>query len=350
LTGYGQLERFALVHGGNHLAGARVVVTGGAGLVGSAIADQLVELDVAEILILDDFTRGRPVNLEWALANGPVRIMTGDIRDPLNVREAVVGADVVFHQAALRVTQCAEEPRRALEVMMNGTFNVLEAAQLAGVRKIVAASSASVYGEADSFPTAETHHTYNNRTLYGAAKASNEALLRSFHEMYGLNYVALRYFNVYGPRMDIEGRYTEVLVRWMERIDAGLPPIIFGEGSETTDFVYVSDVARANILAATSDVSDEVFNVASGIETSLDQLARMLVEVMGSDLEPHYAPKRAVNSIVRRLGDPLKACSALGFTTEVNLNEGLRRLVAWWKAARSSERPHESPTSLGIAK
>ena len=338
------------MHGENQLEGCRVVITGGAGLVGSAIADQLVELDVAEILILDDFTRGRPANLEWAIANGPVRLMEGDIRDMSKVREAVAGANIVFHQAALRITQCAEDPRLALEVMVNGTFNVLEAAQLMGVRKIVAASSASVYGEAEIFPIAETHHPYNNRTIYGAAKASNEAMLRSFHEMYGLNYVALRYFNVYGPRMDVEGRYTEVLVRWMERIDAGLPPIIFGDGSETADFVYVSDVARANILAATNPVSDEVFNVATGIETTLGCLARMLLKVMGSRMEPQYAPRRSVNSLSRRLGDPAKAHRMLGFATEVTLEEGLGRLVDWWRESRALRRPQPSLDCPEISK
>ena len=179
------------------------------------------------------------------------------------------GMDVVFHQAAIRITQCAEEPRLALEVLVDGTFNVIEAAARRGVRKVVAASSASVYGLAEQFPTAENHHPYANDTLYGAAKVFNEGLLRSFHAMSGLDYVALRYFNVYGPRMDIHGVYTEVLVRWMERIAAGKPPLIFGDGSQTMDFVYVEDIARANVLAADADVDDEVFNVASGVETSL---------------------------------------------------------------------------------
>jgi UDP-glucose 4-epimerase len=338
------------VHGENRLEGCRVVITGGAGLVGSAIADQLVELNVAEILILDDFTRGKPKNLEWAIANGPVRLMEGDIRDMSKVREAVAGANIVFHQAALRITQCSEDPRLAMDVMVNGTFNLLEAAQLAHVRKVVAASSASVYGEAEILPIAETHHPYNNRTIYGAAKAANEALLRSFREMYGLDYVALRYFNVYGPRMDVEGRYTEVLVRWMERIDAGLPPIIFGDGSETADFVYVSDVARANILAATNPVSDEVFNVATGIETSLECLAQMLLKAMGSWMEPQYAPRRSVNSLSRRLGDPAKAHRMLGFAAEVTLKEGLGRLVEWWRESGALRRPQPSSDRTEISK
>ena len=241
------------------------------------------------------------------------------------------GVDVVFHQAAIRITQCAEEPRLALEVLVDGTFNVLEAAAHEGVRKVVAASSASVYGLAEQFPTAEDHHPYANDTLYGAAKAFNEGLLRSFHAMNGLDYVALRYFNVYGPRMDVHGVYTEVLVRWMERIAAGKPPLIFGDGRQTMDFVYVEDIARANMLAARPTSTDEVFNVASGVETSLAELAQQLLDVMGSDLAIEFGPERAVNKVSRRLADTSRARERLGFEAEVGLEEGLRRLVAWWR-------------------
>ena len=187
------------------------------------------------------------------MANGPVEIVEGDIRDRALVRRAMSGVDVVFHQAAIRITQCAEEPRLALEVLVDGTYNVFEAAAEADVRKVVAASSASVYGLAEAFPTTEQHHPYANDTLYGAAKTFNEGLLRSMHAMYGLDYVALRYFNVYGPRMDVHGLYTEVLVRWMDRIAAGEPPLIFGDGSQTMDFVYIGDIARANLAAAESE-------------------------------------------------------------------------------------------------
>src|SRR6476619_5847838 len=174
------------------------------------------------------------------------------------------GVDVVFHLAAIRITQCAEEPRLALEVLVDGTYNVFEAAVDACVRRVVASSSASVYGLAETFPTPEDHHPYANDTFYGAAKVFNEGMLRSFRAMHGLDYVALRYFNVYGPRMDVHGLYTEVLVRWMERIDDGLPPLIFGDGRQTMDFVFTADIARANVLAARSPVVEGVYNVASG--------------------------------------------------------------------------------------
>jgi UDP-glucose 4-epimerase len=317
------------------MQGRRVLITGGAGMIGSHIADRLVRDGAAEILVVDNFVRGRPDNLAWAVANGRVRVVEGDIRDRALLASVMRGIDVVFHQAAIRITQCAEMPRLALQVLVDGTFNVLEAAVDAGVGKVVAASSASVYGLAEEFPTTESHHPYANRTLYGAAKAFNEGLLRSFHEMYGLDYVALRYFNVYGPRIDVHGVYTEVLVRWMERIRAGQPPLILGDGSQTMDFVYAGDVARANVLAAQAPVTDAVFNVASGVETSLDELARALLWVMDSDLRPEHGSERRVNAVPRRLADTTAAREQLGFVAEVPLEEGLRRLVAWWDAEQA---------------
>ncbi|HKE75397.1 MAG TPA: SDR family NAD(P)-dependent oxidoreductase [Acidimicrobiales bacterium] len=321
----------------SQLDGARVLITGGAGMIGSTIADLLARHADVDIVVLDNLVRGRKANLASALATGRVELIEGDIRDRETVAKAASGVDVLFHQAAIRITQCAEEPRLALEVLVDGTFNVYEAAVEAGVGKVVSASSASVYGLAEEFPTTERQHPYGNRTLYGAAKAFNEGLLRSFNDMSGLDYVGLRYFNVYGPRMDIFGVYTEVLVRWMERISAGQAPLILGDGTQTMDFVYVDDVARANIAAAVAPVSDEVFNVASGVETSLRGLADALLRVMGSDLEPEYGPERKVNPVSRRLADTSAARDRLGFVAEVDLDEGLRRLVDWWQSERGEE-------------
>lgn len=327
------------------LRGERILVTGGAGTIGSHIVDQLIDTGAGEIIVLDNFARGRRENLAGALSRGPVRIVEGDIRDRDLVAELTRGTDVVFHQAAIRITQCAEEPRLALEVLVDGTFNVVEAAARAGVRKLVAASSASVYGLAETFPTTEAHHPYANDTLYGAAKTFNEGLLRSYHAMTGLDYVALRYFNVYGARMDVHGLYTEVLVRWMERIAEGRPPLIFGSGEQTMDFVYVEDIARANVLAATADVTDEVFNIASGTETSLFGLAQKLLTVMGSDLSVEFGPERAVNKVSRRLADTATATDRLGFSAGIDVEEGLSRLVKWWR----TERGLASPTELAAA-
>jgi UDP-glucose 4-epimerase len=319
------------------LRGERILVTGGAGTIGSHIVDQLVLEGAEEIIVVDNFVRGRRENLLGAVASGSVRVVEGDICDRELVAKLMRGVDTVFHQAALRITQCAEEPRLALEVLVDGTFNVVDAAAHAGVRKLVAASSASVYGLADEFPTTELHHPYANDTLYGAAKTFNEGLLRSYHAMTGLDYVALRYFNVYGARMDIHGLYTEVLVRWMERISEGTPPLIFGDGSQTMDFVYVEDIARANLLAATSDATDDVFNVASGDETSLATLAAKLLQVMGSDLSVQLGPERTVNKVSRRLADTTHARDGIGFVAEIDVEEGLRRLVEWWRDERDSK-------------
>jgi UDP-glucose 4-epimerase len=323
---------------GVELAGARALVTGGAGTIGSHVVDQLVRAGAAEVVVLDNLVRGRIANLDRALAEGPdvVRVVEGDIRDVRTVHELTAGKDVVFHLAALRITQCAEEPRLALESLVDGTFTVLEAAVEHGVKKVVASSSASVYGLAEEFPTTERHHPYNNDTFYGAAKAFNEGMLRSFTAMYGLDYVALRYFNVYGPRMDVHGVYTEVLIRWMERIAAGQPPLILGDGLQTMDFVHVEDIARANLLAAQADVTDTVFNIAAGEETSLLELAQRLLRVMGADLVPEHGEARKVNAVTRRLADITAARERLGWRPEIGLDEGLLGLVEWWRAEQAA--------------
>jgi UDP-glucose 4-epimerase len=317
------------------LNGANVLVTGGAGTIGSTIVDQLLAAGAEHIDVLDNLVRGRPANLVDALGSGRVSLVVGDIRDRAVVDDVTRGKDLVFHQAAIRITQCAEEPRLALEVLVDGTFNVIEAAARHRVGKVVAASSASVYGLAESFPTAELHHHHNNDTLYGAAKSFGEGLLRSYRAMTGLDSVALRYFNVYGPRMDVHGLYTEVLVRWMERISDGKPPLIFGDGLATMDFIFTADVARANLLAAAGDRTDGVYNVASGTETTLLGLAEALLAVMGSDLAVEHGPHRAVNGVARRLADTRAAREDLGFTAEVGLHDGLRQLVDWWRPQRA---------------
>ena len=320
------------------IRGANILVTGGAGLIGSTTIDLLLrDRDPRRIVILDNMTRGAARNMSAALADPRVTFVEGDIRDRATVERLAGEADAVIHMAALRITACAADPREAFDVMCAGTFNVIDAARQAGVKKVVAASTASVYGLADTFPTTESHHPYNNRTWYGAAKVMLEGLLRSYNDMYGLPYVAFRYFNVYGPRMDIHGKYTEVLVRWIDRITEGRPPLILGDGHQTMDFVYIDDVARANVLALQSDCDDEVFNVASGRETSLRDLAAALLQVMGAThLEPEYGPERSVNPVPRRLASTRKAESMLSFRAEVDLEQGLDRLVRWWQAHRQA--------------
>jgi UDP-glucose 4-epimerase len=321
------------------LRGKRVLVTGGAGFVGSHIVDQLVAEDCAKIVVIDNMVRGRVANLASALASGRVEIVNGDIRDQALMQALVAGTDTVFHQAALRITHCAAEPDEAMQVMVDATYHLLRQCVQEKVRKVVMASSASIYGMAEDFPTTESHHPYGNRTLYGAAKSFGEGLLRSFNDMYGLDYVALRYFNVYGPRMDIHGRYTEVMVRWMERIEAGDPPLIFGDGLQTMDLIHVTDVARANILAATGPAIDAVFNVGSGTETSLLDLARLFATAMGRPtLHPLYMEERAINPVPRRLSSTTAARERLGFRSTVKPLDGIAGLVAWW---RSEMKPAE---------
>jgi UDP-glucose 4-epimerase len=260
-------------------------------------------------------------------------VTEGDVSNRAVVDKLVKGADYVFHQAALRITRCAEAPREAVAVLIDGTLNVLESAVRHGVKKVVAASSASVYGEPSYLPIDEAH-PFNNRTMYGAGKIAGEQMLRAYNTTSGLPYVAFRYFNVYGPRMDITGVYTEVLVRWLDAIESGKPPLIFGDGSQSMDFVFVEDVARANLLAAQSDVTDEVFNVGTGVQTSLNELCDLLLRLSDSKLRPEYREARTVANVQTRRAAVEKAKRELGFEARVSLEQGLRELIRWRHGVR----------------
>jgi UDP-glucose 4-epimerase len=314
------------------LEGARVVITGGAGFIGSLIADKLLQANVGQIVLIDNMVRGLRANVQNALSYEKVKLIEGSIADERLVESLFPGMDYCFHMAALRITHCAENPRECFETMYTGTFNVLESCVVHKIKKIVAASSASIYGMADVFPTSEEHHPYNNRNLYGAAKIANESMMRAFHEMFNLEYLALRFFNVYGPRMDTHGKYTEVLIRWYRMIRQGKRPIIFGDGKQTMDFVYVEDVAQACLLGIQSTMTDEVFNVACGKEISLEELCFTLLEVMNSDITPEYVRvpgERKKVEVARRLADISKISSLLGFKPGVSLRQGLSKLVKW---------------------
>jgi UDP-glucose 4-epimerase len=317
----------------NHLEGATCLVTGGAGFIGSTIVDQLLEAGAAEVRVLDNFVRGNLGNLSQSIERGGVTVTDGDVSDPSIVERLVQGSDYVFHQAALRITRCAEAPREAVSVLIDGTLNVLESAVRHKVKKVVAASSASVYGEPTYLPIDEAH-PFNNRTLYGAGKIAGEQMLRAYYTTSGLPYVAFRYFNVYGPRMDITGVYTEVLIRWLDAIESGKPPLIFGDGSQSMDFVFVEDVARANLLAAQSDITDEVFNLGTGIQTSLNELCEILLRMTDSKLRPEYREARAVANVQARRAAVDKVKRDLGFEAKVSLEQGLRQLLRWRQGVR----------------
>lgn len=319
----------------NPIEGARFLVTGGAGFIGSAIVDQLLDAGAAEVRVLDNFVRGSWSNLTPALERGGATVVEGDIRDAGLVDSLCDGVDYIFHEAALRITRCAEAPREAVEVLINGTLNLLESAARHHVRKIVAASSASVYGEPSYLPIDEDH-PFNNRTMYGAGKIATEQILRAYYTTSGLPYVAFRYFNAYGPRMDTVGVYTEVMIRWLDAIEAGQPPVIFGSGKQSMDFVFVGDVARANILAVQSNVADEVFNVGTGLQTSLNDLCDLLLRLTDSPLRPEYREARKVANVQARRAAVDKAERLLGFKSQVPLEQGLRELIAWKQGLKTA--------------
>ena len=319
------------------LRGARALVTGGAGFVGSRIVEDLIEAGASRVVVVDDFSRGRRENLRSVAAHPALEIVSGSICNRSLIDGLSAGIDLVFHQAALRITECAEDPLRAMSVMVAGTQNVLEAAVRQRVARVILASSASVYGEPDNLPMRESD-PLNNRTIYGAAKIAGEHMARAYAEMHGLRYLALRPFNVYGPRMDAFGLYTEVMIRWLERLSNGKSPLIFGDGSQTMDFVFVGDVARANLLAAASHASDDVLNVGTGVETNLIELCGLLCEAAGHPgLEPVFGEARKVNGVTRRRASTEHARDLIGFEAETSLRDGLRELVAWYEALTGIE-------------
>jgi UDP-glucose 4-epimerase len=313
------------------LADSTVLVVGGAGFIGSHVVDQLLAEPVRRVVVLDSFVRGSRANLRAAAADPRVDVVEGSILDPALLQRLCSEADSVVHLAALWLHECVHEPRRAIEHNVTGTFNVVEAAQRAGVRRFVFSSSASVYGDALTTPMTEDH-PFNNRTLYGATKIAGEQILRAVHEQHGLPYVALRYMNVYGPRMDDRGAYVSVIMKVLERIDAGQRPVIHGDGSQAYDFVHVEDVARANVLALTAEATDRAYNIGTGVETTIAELVGALLEDTGSELAPEFLPGEQM-FVTRRVGSTDAAERDLGFRAEIPWREGLRTVVDWRRAA-----------------
>lgn len=316
------------------LTGKRIMLIGGAGLVGSHIVDQLVDEPVSDIIVFDNFVRGTRANLEKALQSPKVRIVEGSMTDRALLMRELEGVDGVFLLASLWLGECVNDPRSAWEVNTLGTWNVVEACLEHKVSRIVYSSSASVYGNALVTPMTE-EHPFNNRTTYGATKIANEQMLRAMYEQHGLAYIGMRYMNIYGPRMDYEGTYVSVIMKVLDRIFAGEPPVVFGDGSQVYDFIHVEDVARANVLGMKADCADELFNIGMGVGTSINELVGLLLELTGSTLPIDYRPQ-AQSFVTHRIGSTEKAERLLGFRARIPLREGLSSVVEWRMAQRGS--------------
>ncbi len=312
------------------LKGKKLVVIGGAGLIGSHTVDLLKREDIGEILVYDNFVRGRVENIAEALRDPRVRVFSvgGDIQQTDILEAALEGADGVFHFAALWLLQCHDFPRSAFDVNIRGTFNVMEACVKKGIKRLVYSSSASVYGDAVQDPMTEDH-PFNNKNFYGATKICGEAMLRAFHHRYGLNYVGLRYMNVYGPRQDYQGAYIAVIMKMLDAIDRGEGPTILGDGSEAFDFVAVEDCAKANLCAMKAEMTDRCYNVGTGIRTSLRELAETLLELTGCQQSIKFAPRSQATLVRNRIGCPKRAAEEIGFRAEIELRNGLKRLIEW---------------------
>lgn len=330
------------------LKGKKLVIIGGAGLIGSHTTDALLKEDVREIVIYDNFVRGRVENLQNALKDPRVNIydVGGDIMQTDILESVLDGADGVFHLAALWLLQCHEYPRSAFDTNVRGTFNVMEACVKKGVQRLVYSSSASVYGDAVTEPMNEDH-PFNNKNFYGATKICGEAMLRAFHQRYGLNFVGLRYMNVYGPRQDYHGAYIAVIMKMLDAIDRGEGPTILGDGSEAFDFIAVEDCGKANVCAMKSDAVDRFYNVGTGKRTSLKELAEILLELTACDKPINYAPRSQATLVRNRIGCPKRAKQEIGFEASLDLMEGLKCLIEWRKNHKSEVDSRRKAVGLG---
>ena len=315
------------------LNGANVLVIGGGGFIGSHVVGELLKTPVAQVMVFDNFTRGKHENLAPHLSDPRCRIYPhgGDVRDLDLLDDAIRCNDYVVHLAAMWLLHCKDYPRTAFHVNIEGTFNVLEACVRHNIKKLVYSSSASVYGDAVEVPMTE-NHPFNNRNFYGATKIAGEAMCRAYFDRYGLNYVGLRYMNVYGPHQDQTAVYTGVIPIMLNKIDANEAPVINGDGSQAYDFIDVVDVARCNVLALQSSATDEFYNVGTGVQTSIRELCNLILELKQSDLKVEYRPYSeddARRLVQNRTGCPAKAAKELGFTYSYQLRDGLLKLIDW---------------------
>lgn len=312
------------------LDNSRVVVIGGAGFIGSHITEALLNEPVKKIVVFDNLTRGGRENIDAAMKDPRVELVQDDITHQDVLDRVLEGADYVFHLAALWLLHCYEYPRSAFEVNIRGTFNVVESCVKNKVKRLIYSSSASVYGDALQIPMTEDH-PFNNRTFYGATKVAGEQICRAFNERYKMNYVGLRYMNVYGARQDYKGTYIAVIMKILDRLDQGLPPVVYGDGSQSYDFIYVSDVAQANICALKADSTDKFYNVGGGKATSIRELTERILKITGSKQKIQYEPA-GLTFVTNRVGSTESAEKDLGFRASIGLDEGLEKLIAWRNA------------------
>lgn len=314
----------------NKISGSTILVTGGAGFIGSYLTEELLKYSPAKVIIIDNLIRGSFENMKEFIDNPAVEFIEGDIKNESMLEKCISKSDYIFHMAALRINACAADPSDGFETMVRAPFAIAELARKYNVKKIIYSSSASVYGLAQHFPTPESDNPYDNQTFYGAAKLFGEQLFRSYKFMYGLDYIALRYFNVYGPRMDTDGKYTEVMIKWLDCIRDNKAPVIHGDGSTSMDFIFVKDIAEANVKALLSEVTDENFNIGYSRETSLKELLEMMIKINNSKIKPLFTESNSVNPVSRRLSDNSKAKKLLNFTPGTKLEQGLKELSEWY--------------------
>jgi UDP-glucose 4-epimerase len=312
-----------------NIIGKSVLVIGGAGFIGSHVLDKLLKEDVKQVIVYDNFVRGTLDNIEEALKDPRCRVFEagGDILQTDILNAAMKESHLVVHLAALWLLQCHEYPRAAFETNVRGTFNVLEACRDNKIERLVYSSSASVYGDAVEIPMTE-EHPFMNRTFYGATKIAGEVMARAFFERYGVKYIGLRYMNVYGPRQDYKGAYIAVIMKILDRLDQGFPPIVYGDGSQSYDFVYVEDVADADILGLKADTVDQFYNIGIGIKTSIKEITELILKITNSKVQIDYRPE-GQTFVTNRIGSTLKAEKELGFKAKTGLEEGLKKLIEW---------------------
>ena len=311
------------------IKGSTVLVTGGAGTIGSHIVDELLLEAAGKVIVFDNFSEGKKENLEPALSqnNTEILIVESDIRNREDLNLICKGVDYVFHEASILLLESAVEPQKAIDVNVQGTFNLFQACLKNGVKKIVWASSASVFGDPLQLPVDE-NHPFNNVTFYGATKVACEQFAKSMYHQHGMKQVGLRYYNVYGPRQGIKGAYAQILPRWFDQIERSQPITIYSDGSQSMDLIFVEDIARANLLALKSEVDDDFFNVGTGVETTVKELAEIILDVTGFDQPPVFEP-HDVNLVKRRQCSTVKAQKLIGFTSKIDVREGIRKYAEW---------------------